>query len=206
MTSLRHFQASSRSNPINAQTRTKALTALAVVVTLFYPLAIWFGKGKIEPRWLAGLLLVLVATRIPTLKVSRLARWSAFCALVLVLGAVWMNALLPLKLYPVLVNLAFLITFAYSLSTPQSMIERFARLTEPHLPASAVEYTRNVTKVWCVFFVVNGSIAFATAVWAPQEVWALYTGVISYVLMGCLFAIEYLVRIRFKRRHQHDNV
>ncbi|WP_255423095.1 hypothetical protein [Undibacterium sp. LX40W] len=168
-------------------------------------MAIWFGKGKIEPRWLAGLLLVLVATRVPALKVSKLARWSALCALMMVLVAVWMNALLPLKLYPVLVNLAFLITFTYSLSTPQSMIERFARLTEPELPPSAVRYTRNVTKVWCVFFVLNGSIAFATAVWASQEIWTLYTGVISYALMGGLFAVEYLVRIRFKRRHQNDN-
>jgi uncharacterized membrane protein len=177
------------------------LTAFTVILTLIYPLAIWFGKGQIEPRWLAALLLALVATRLPALKISKLARWSALCGLLMVFAAVWTNALLPLKLYPVLVNIAFLITFAYSLSTPQSMIERFARMTEPDLPEAAIRYTRNVTKVWCGFFVLNGSIALATAIWASQEVWALYTGVISYALMGSLFLIEYLVRIRFKRRH-----
>ena len=156
----------------------RLLTALTVILTLIYPLAIWFGKGQVEPRWLAALLLVLVATRLPALKISKLARWSALCGLVMVLAAVWTNALLPLKLYPVLVNLAFLITFAYSLSTPQSMVERFARMTEPDLPDVAVHYTRNVTKVWCAFFVFNGSIALITAIWASQEIWTLYTGVV----------------------------
>ncbi|MBC3831969.1 hypothetical protein H8K33_10650 [Undibacterium amnicola] len=179
----------------------RLLTALTVILTLIYPLAIWFGKGQVEPRWLAVLLLVLVATRLPALKISKLARWSALCGLMMVLAAVWTNALLPLKLYPVLVNLAFLIAFAYSLSTPQSMVERFARITEPDLPDVAVRYTRNVTKVWCAFFVFNGSMALITAIWASQEIWTLYTGVVSYLLMGSLFVIEYLVRIRFKRRH-----
>lgn len=179
----------------------RLLTALTVILTLIYPLAIWFGKGQVEPRWLAALLLVLVATRLPALKISKLARWSALCGLMMVLAAVWTNALLPLKLYPVLVNLAFLIAFAYSLSTPQSMVERFARITEPDLPDVAVRYTRNVTKVWCAFFVFNGSMALITAIWASQEIWTLYTGVVSYLLMGSLFAIEYLYRIRFKRRH-----
>jgi uncharacterized membrane protein len=32
-------------------------------------------------------------------------------------------------------------------------------------------------------------------------VWSLYTGVISYALMGALFCGEYLVRLRFKRMH-----
>jgi uncharacterized membrane protein len=170
-----------------------------VVLTVLYPLAIWFGEGKVEPRYLAMLLLLAAAARLPALKVSPAARWSAGAALLLAAGAVWANALLPLKLYPVLVNAALLVAFGYSLSSPQSMVERMARLTEPDLPPAAVAYTRTVTKVWCVFFVINGSIALGTALWASQAVWSLYNGVIAYVLMGLLFAGEYLVRLRFKR-------
>jgi uncharacterized membrane protein len=172
-----------------------------VVLTVLYPLAIWFGEGKVEPRYLAMLLLLAAAARLPALKVSPAARWSAGAALLLAAGAVWANALLPLKLYPVLVNAALLVAFGYSLSSPQSMVERMARLTEPDLPPAAVGYTRNVTKVWCVFFVINGSIALGTALWASQALWSLYNGVIAYVLMGLLFAGEYLVRLRFKRAH-----
>jgi uncharacterized membrane protein len=166
-----------------------------------YPLVIWFGHGKIEPRWLAGLLLLAAATRLPSMKINRIARWSVAGVLLLALIAVWANVLLPLKLYPVLVNCAMLAVFGYSLISPPSMIERFARLTEPNLPLAGVAYTRSVTKVWCGFFVINGSIALVTALWASEAVWSLYTGVIAYVLMGVLFVAEFLVRGRFKRLH-----
>jgi uncharacterized membrane protein len=62
-----------------------------------------------------------------------------------------------------------------------------------------VAYTRRVTQVWCGFFVVNGLLALGTALWASEALWSLYTGVIAYVLMGVLFGVEYLVRLRFKR-------
>jgi uncharacterized membrane protein len=177
------------------------MTVLTAAVTLLYPLAIWFGHGQVEPRWLAGLLLLAVATRLPALKLSGVARWSVAGALVLVACAIWSNLLLPLKLYPVLVNAALLAGFAYSLTTPMSAVERMARLRGDDFPPVAQAYMRKVTQVWCGFFVFNGAVAFATALWASEAVWSLYTGVISYVLMAVLFGAEYLVRLRFKRLH-----
>jgi uncharacterized membrane protein len=174
---------------------------LTVLVTLLYPLAIWLGRGRMEPHWLACLLLVAVATRLPSLKISPIARWSVAGALALAALAVWSNALLPLKLYPVLVNCALLAAFGYSLLSPPSIVERLARLREPDLPPAAIGYTRRVTQVWCVFFIFNGSVALATALWASEAVWSLYTSVIAYVLMGALFGVEYLFRRRFKRLH-----
>ena len=174
---------------------------LAVVLTVVYPLAIWFGQGRVEPRWLALLLLLAALARLPTLKVSRSARAMALGALLLATGAVLANASLPLKLYPVLVNAGLLAAFAGSLAGPQSMVERFARMREPELPPAAVAYTRKVTIVWCGFFVVNGAIALGTALWATPALWSLYNGVIAYGLMGLLFAGEFLVRLRFKRLH-----
>lgn len=177
------------------------MSVLAAAITLLYPLAIWFGHGRIEPRWLAGLLLVAAISRLPALKLNGVARWSVAGALLLVAVAIWSNMLLPLKLYPVLVNAALLAGFAYSLSTPMSAVERMARLRGEDFPPVAQAYMRKVTQVWCVFFVINGAIAFGTALWAPEAVWSLYTGVISYALMALLFGAEYLVRLRFKRLH-----
>ncbi|MFZ6657744.1 hypothetical protein [Undibacterium sp. TJN19] len=168
---------------------------------MLYPLVIWYGQGQVEPRWLAGLLLLAAASRIPTFKVSTVARWFMLCALLLAACAVWANALLPLKLYPVLVNAVLLSVFGFSLAVPPSMVERFARLREPDLPDVAIAYTRRVTQVWCAFFIINGALALSTALWASEAVWSLYTGVIAYLLMGLLFGIEYLVRLRFKRLH-----
>lgn len=150
---------------------------------------------------MAGLLLLTALTRLPTLKVSRMGRWMMAGALLLVALTLWSNHLLPLKLYPFLMNVLTLGLFGYSLLYPPSMVERIARLTEPDLPAEAIGYTRRVTQVWCGFFILNGSIALYTALWASQEVWSLYNGVIAYVLMGILFGGEYLIRLRFRRRH-----
>ena len=91
-----------------------------------------------------------------------------------------------------------LAVFAISLRYPPSAIERLARLQEPDLPESGVRYTRRVTQVWCGFFIVNGSIALATVLWASDAAWALYNGLIAYLLMGLLFAAEWLVRRRVR--------
>ncbi|WP_211468237.1 COG4648 family protein [Collimonas silvisoli] len=177
-------------------------TVVTLLATLLYPLAIWLGHGRVEPRLLALLLVLAAATRLPTLKLSRASRWWLAGALLLAAVAIWNNALLPLKLYPVLVNLGMLAAFGYSLYAPPSMIERMARLSDPVLPDYAIAYTRRVTQVWCGFFVINGVLALLTAVWASAAIWSLYNGVLAYVLMGCLFAGEYLVRIVVRRRHR----
>jgi uncharacterized membrane protein len=177
------------------------VSLLTIAITLVYPLAIWLGQDRIEPRVLATLLLLVSLTRLQTLKVNPAWRWWAGGTLLLLVCALWANAVLPLKLYPVLVNSALLGMFAYSLMVPPTIIERWARLREPQLSAPAVLYTRRVTQVWCLFFAVNGAIALVTALWSSAAVWTLYNGFIAYLLMGLLFAGEYCLRQRFKRRH-----
>lgn len=173
---------------------------MTVLITSLYPLAIWLGHGQVEPRLLAGILLLAALTRLPALKVSTTARWWLGGALLLAAFTVWSNAMLPLKLYPVLVSVVMLTVFAYTLLAPPSMVERIARMREPDLPPEAIGYTRKVTQVWCGFFAINGVIALSTALWASPAVWSLYNGVISYLLMGLLFGGELLIRVYFKRR------
>ncbi len=81
-----------------------------------------------------------------------------------------------LKLYPVFMSLGALFIFASTLIRPPSMIERFARLAEPNLPEEGVEWTRQVTKVWCGFFCINAVIALITVFFAPMKIWVLYNG------------------------------
>lgn len=172
-----------------------ALTA----VTLAYPLLVYLGLRHVEPRWLA-LLLVGVALARAWLTRQRFWLAAAAGAALLGLASVLGNAVLPLKLYPVLVNGVLLGVFGASLCWPPTAIERLARLTEPDLPPAAVAYTRAVTQVWCGFFAVNGLLALATALWAPAAIWALYNGLIAYLLIGLLFGGEWLLRQRLKKR------
>ena len=51
-----------------------------------------------------------------------------------------------------------------------------------------------------IFFVANGAAAAYTAAFSTDAIWALYNGLIAYVLMGCLMGAEWLVRQWVRRR------
>lgn len=105
-----------------------------------------------------------------------------------------------LEFYPVMVNAFLLLSFATSLFLKQSVCERFARAGNPDLPLEAIGYCRKATFFWCVFFLLNGCISLYTALYASPEIWALYNGLISYLLLGAFFFVEYTVRRIVKRR------
>ncbi len=166
---------------------------LLALMTVLYPLVVYFGLGHFEPRWLALLLLGLALLRLVASpqRFGWLAAGSAGLLATITLVA---NVALPLKLYPVIVSSLMLALFATSLAHPPTAIERLARLSTPDLPPEAVAYTRKVTWVWCAFFVLNGTLAAVTALWCSDDWWALYNGLIAYGLMGMLFCGEWLVR------------
>lgn len=179
--------------------------AAGALLLLAYPAAVYFGLTLFSPRLLGALLLGLMVLRHAG-RIGRFARAThAFERALLALFGLYTLAIMAsnserlLLFYPAAMNLLMLLLFARSLIYPPSMIERFARLSEPDLAPAAVAYTRRVTQVWCGFFVLNGAIAAAT-VFATRELWALFNGVICYLLMGGLFAGEWLVRRRVRAR------
>lgn len=172
---------------------------LAVAAGVAYPLLVWLALGHVGPRWIAGGLAMLALARAAA---ARDPFWlgAGVAVAVLAAAAAWVDGWLPLKLYPVAMNLALLAAFAASLRRGPSAIERLARLRDPALPPAAVAYTRRVTQVWCAFFLANAAISAATALWADDAGWALYNGLIAYVLMGALMGGEWLVRRRVRAR------
>ncbi len=175
------------------------LGAVLLAVSLAYPVVVYLALGHVSPRWIA---LLLVALALARAAVTREAFWLVAAALagVLAIAGALGDRWGPLKLYPALVNLVMFGLFATSLWRGPSVAERFARLREPDFPPAAVAYTRHVTQVWCAFFVVNGLVAAATALWASAGTWALYNGLLSYIAMGLLMGGEWLVRRRVRAR------
>jgi uncharacterized membrane protein len=173
---------------------------------LIYPLTIYFGLQVLEPRYVAMVLAAGLLLRwrrdarrflagLTAVHFGTIAALAGLAALTMLT-----NSELLLRLYPAAMNLGFLLLFGLSLGSPPSMIERFARLREPLLPPEGVRYARAVTVVWCGFFAVNGAIALWTAIYASRETWELYNGLVAYLLMGALFAVEWLVRRRVRAR------
>lgn len=171
----------------------RAATGLAWLATLLYPLAVWFGLARWEARWVALLLLGVAVLR-ALASPEPIWRVAAAGAGLLVLASFLANDGLPLKLYPVLVNAALLGVFATSLWRPPTVIERLARLQHPDLPPEAIPYVTRVTRVWCGFFLANGLVALWTALAASDATWALYNGLIAYLLIGALVLGERLLR------------
>jgi uncharacterized membrane protein len=168
------------------------------VAAVGLPLAFWLLRWLHWPFWLAGALLL------PLALIRRTTDWRgraiAAGAALLGIGALAWQSDLPVRFYPVFVNGIGLMAFGISLRHPPTMIERFARLKNPGLSAEAIRYTRAVTVAWCGFFLANGAIALYTTLATDERIWALYNGFISYVLMGAMFAGEFLIRRRIRRR------
>jgi uncharacterized membrane protein len=170
------------------------------LLTLLYPFVVYFGAQYLEPWKIAGLLVILLGIRL--MASVAVKHWSSPLLLVgmLYFGfAIWSDKLFTLRFYPVIANVAVLLLFSWSLCSPPSLVERIARLQHPDLPPEGIVYTRRVTQIWCVFFVINGSLALVTALWGSFEMWSLYNGLIAYLLMGILFAGEYMVRMRTQK-------
>lgn len=167
---------------------------------MLYPFAVYFGTHYLEPWKIASVLLVLLGIRL--IASYSVKHWSSPLLLVGMVYcgfAIWSNELLTLRFYPAIANAAMLLLFSWTLLSPPSLIERIAKIQHPNLPPEGIVYTRRVTEVWCAFFIVNGGIAFATALWGSFELWSLYNGLIAYLLMGLLFVGEYIVRIKTQK-------
>ena len=180
------------------------LNAVTVCVTLAYPLAVWLGLRNVGIKVLAPILVAVFILRLLTYR-GRLSQFTALGRTLAVAGllfaaASWLlHETSMLLYYPVAVNTLLLLLFGYSLVSPPPIVERLARLSQPDLPPRAVRYTRCVTQVWCAFFVSNGAIAFYTCLKGDIALWTLYNGGISYLLIGLLMGVEWIVRKRVQQ-------
>ncbi len=180
------------------------LAALQVVLLLAYPVLVFFGLSHLSPRAIGLLVIVLLLPGVvrtwrekPAELKSTLGVPAAIAAL-MVLAMIFDDPRFVL-VYPALVNAALLLQFGLSLRS-RPMIERFARLQVDDLSEREIAYCRAVTWFWCGFFVVNGGVCAGMALWAPRSWWALYTGLLSYLLLGLLMASEFTLRKYLFRR------
>jgi uncharacterized membrane protein len=181
---------------------TDAWTALAGGIALAYPFVVWFGLSSLPPSAFVLLALVCVAARM--IGIRRLSRSSVELVAFALAGAGLVALLmiapsLAARTYPVAISLALAAVFTISLHFPPTIVERIARLSEPDLPPAGIAYTRRVTQVWVAFLLINAVISLWTAVYGSLAQWTLWNGLLSYIAMGCLFAIEFLIRRMVRR-------
>ncbi|MEH8022145.1 hypothetical protein [Rheinheimera metallidurans] len=162
---------------------------------LLYPVYVWWAISHWHPA--AALLPVAGIALLKSFTGGAGLATRSFFSLTcigLVLAMLLGQSEHVLLYYPVWMNAGMLMLFGYSLFYPPTVVERIARLMDGELDQKAIAYTRKVTQVWCGFFLLNGSIAFITAMLGNWDLWLLYNGGISYGLMGLLMFVEWQVR------------
>ncbi|NQS85802.1 hypothetical protein ACRPHS_18565 [Pantoea allii] len=180
----------------------KLLTGLLL---LAWPFVIGFGLAHNSLHWLLPLMALLLLlrlrqTRRKTGPLRVITQVVAVAGIILCVASLLLKTHQLLLFYPVVVNGVMLAVFCGSLWSTMPLVERLARVSEPDLPEKGVRYTRRVTQVWCVFFIINGSIALFTALYGDMTLWTAWNGMISYLLMGSLMAGEWLVRRKITER------
>lgn len=126
---------------------------------------------------------------------------------------------LILKLYPALADLAYFTIWVTSFFLPPPLayyfIEIFDKSIKDKIPHKPFEmYCHRATIVWCVFFVIDGCIAAATALWngdlilgwKKDTVWGVYNAGISYIMMGLIFAGEFILLKVIQKKHFSKSV
>lgn len=194
---------------------TKKLKALINILSFSYPVLVFLLLVvlKLPIRVFSLFILVFLVGYISISAVKGRQEKRRFekkmalgvCILFLLVAASFIsNSSAFIRLYSFFVNMGMLIGFASSLPLPESIIYRFATMAQPSIKQSIARekvkrYCRKVTVLWCLFFVANGAIAFATALFFPEKIWAIYNGLVSYILIGVLFTGEFIVRMVIQR-------
>lgn len=173
------------------------MTIVLTILGIAYPFAVYASMGHVPPGVFVILALALLAGRVAILRGRAIGRVMLPPLAAVAIGTIALglaDAAIAAKTYPVLMSFAFAAAFGLSMLKPPSLIEIFATLTDPEPSPAARTYMRKVSAVWCGFLLINGALSLVTALWGSAALWALYNGLIAYLLMGALFGGEWLVR------------
>jgi uncharacterized membrane protein len=173
------------------------LTAVVAVAVAAYPFALVSGLHHASPRTIGALLLagVLAAVLLSGGNASQLVQLllRRFGILVVAtLAAAATNHPVALKLLPSLTSLWLLATFGATLRREPSLVAQFASAMHDGFPDFLLPYCRKVTALWCAYFAINAAVGAVLAFEAPDEVWAWYTGFLSYVVIAVMAVGEYV--------------
>lgn len=182
------------------------LSALFIVASpwvLYWTLS----QGDVTVAAVTLIAWVIVRT-IPVLlsakKEQRLAalQLPAIALVFAVLGWIFDQGVLLLVM-PSATQAAFGLTFLRSLkATP--LIEHFARMVKPDLSAPEQVHCRAWTRIWGFYLLLLAAIGLVLAATVSLGIWTIYVGLVSYGLVGVLFAVEYVVR-KYKFRDYGRN-
>ena len=75
-------------------------------------------------------------------------------------------------------------------------------------PADPVymRYTWKVTLIWTAYFIASGLLSVGLFFYGPLAVWSYFANLLTPVIVGLMFVIEYLVRVRVLPNRAHFSI
>ena len=118
--------------------------------------------------------------------------WQFIIGLFLALSIVIVQKDFFLKIYPCLMNFSFFLIF-YSNKTTSFMETSTQKITDffhiKTIPSS--KYLLKCKKQWSIFMFINTLVSITT-LFTPLKIWTIYNGLISYILIGCMFVYQFI--------------
>ena len=130
------------------------------------------------------------------------ARWTALVALLAATILIWLwsadanthpGLLFMIQYLAMQIGLGGLFGFTL-IGARVPLVTRFARIVHGTLPPEIERYTRRVTLVWTLFFVLMGSIATALYFGSSTAHWSVFVNLLTPLFLGVMFVGEYFVR------------
>lgn len=182
----------------------RLLTLVVVILSVIYPLWVYFSIQKL-PAHFFGLLITGIALLKYLVATDKTSKHELFLLL-----ATWTCAALiifstnnyAIKLYPVLISSFMAGVFAASLLNDESLIEKMAKLSGKTITPLAKGYTKKLTAIWSILLLINALIALYLAFFASTQAWALYSGMIAYLLFALFIVAEIIYRRHFIAKYE----
>lgn len=132
--------------------------------------------------------------------------WATLAASVAIAWIlVWKGvALLALYLPPVLLPLMLLIVFGRTLRQGREpLVTAMGEQARGPLDDRMRRYTRRVTQVWCLVFLIMSAWSAFLPWLGDDTLWSWFVNVINYALVGSVFIAEFLARKWLFPNHDH---
>ncbi len=173
---------------------------IAPITFVCYTGAVHFGalSGQTFPAFFLLVLLVLSGL-IGGLKRGEPSAWWMLFALLGLAAALELGDMGYALFYlpPILINAILGIYFGRSLVSGRvPVITHFAIIMDGWSGGNVTSYTQKLTLAWAVFFGVMALESLLLALFAPLDVWSLFTNLLNYLFVAIFFIVEYFIRLR----------
>ncbi len=177
-----------------------------MLLSISYPPAVHFALLSTETKWAVGLLVAVSFSQLLigllSHRIGKTAMVISGAVLALSLFSLVQGTVLALFFPPLFILSALFWFFARTLRPGREpIITRLARTVFQEDDLEVLKYTRRVTLLWSLFFLTLFIETVLLAIFAPLEVWSLFSNILNYLFIVLLFILEFSYRrLRFPQK------